>query len=178
MVDENSESMTETEGVFRYQKQYWNELGQLQIHCYYLENYHRATIQRNKWINVFLTVASNGSIGGWLIWEKLKGLWAGIIAISQLIYATKQYFPYENRLEPLADLKAELEQLFLFAEEGWFRVAEGELTNREIHELIMQIKKRKLDATAKYLKKDPLPPKTKFLESAQSRAATYFENYS
>ena len=54
-------------------------------------------IRFQKWdrnINIFLAVASSGSIAAWVVWNRFPFVWGAIIASSQVITVIKPYFPY------------------------------------------------------------------------------------
>lgn len=52
-------------------------------------------------INIFLAIASSGSIAAWLIWDKFPLVWGAIIAVSQAITAVKPYLPYSKMVKDL-----------------------------------------------------------------------------
>lgn len=61
----------------------------------------------------------------------------------------------------------DLEEARIFAERNWYGVAEGELTNREIHDLTIQIKNLVSTAMIKHMKEINLPNKAQFTKRAR-----------
>jgi hypothetical protein len=126
-------------------------------------------------VKIFIAIVSSGSIASWAIWQSLAALWATIIAASQLVNAVKPYLPYERRLKQLPPLAIALDNLFLDAERRWFAVAEGQLTDAQIHDALIDLKQRRNDADHAAFKDSPLPIQPKLLLDAETRAKAYFE---
>jgi hypothetical protein len=160
-----------------YQQRYWRELDQLKVHVTYLELYQESTIKIDRRINMFLAITSSGSIGGWVIWQHLSWLWAGIIACSQVCTAVKGYLPFSKRVKSLQGITNELESLFLLMESKWYDISEGKLTEEEIHLLHMKYKEQRRSIIQKHLGADPLPEKDKLLEKAKVLSKSYFTNF-
>lgn len=160
-----------------YQRKFWREIDQLKTHIYYLELYLEKTEKTERGINIFLAAASSGSIAGWAVWNQLQIVWAAIIASSQFITAIKPHLPFSLRLKSLNALTNELESLFISMENHWFHIAEGKLTEEEIHRLHIEVKEKRRQSIQKYLGKTSLPHNEKLMERAQESARTYFENF-
>ena len=160
-----------------YQARYWRELDQLKVHAIFLQLYLQKTVKIDRSLNMFLAATSSSSICGWAIWQEYSFTWGAIIAASQLLNATKPFFPYKKRLKSLYGLTNEMEALFLTFENRWFDVAQGKLTIEEIHALHMELKKKRHLILQKHLGQNPLPEDPKLLKKAESQALTYFENF-
>ncbi|MGK7878578.1 MAG: hypothetical protein AB4060_00515 [Crocosphaera sp.] len=129
-------------------------------------------------IQVFLAVVSNGSIAAWVIWSKAQFIWALLIAFSQLVSAVKPYLPYQKRIRNLEPFKLELTNLLLRMEEKWYEIFEGQLTDKEIYTLTIEIKQEKTNLESRYLSTTPLPENKKYLDQAEEKANKYFKrNY-
>ena len=161
-----------------YQLNYWRELTQLKEHSYYINEYSVQTQRIGRVISSFLAITSSSSIGAWVIWDKYAYLWGAIIAVSQVLNAIKQFLPYKERLKHLPDLKIEIEFLCIEMEKSWFNVAEGEWTNRTIHNKRLDIKNKKSEIVHKYFSHKPLPDKKKLQTIAKVKTRSYFENFS
>ncbi len=159
------------------QKRYWTELFELRVHVNYLEKYMEKSEFIDNFINYFLAVTSNGSICSWIIWKEYNYIWAGIIAVSQLISVLKRFLPYRTRLKATSAIMKELEELSIFAEKNWFDVAEGNFNNTEINELQFEIRLKKTKSVNKYLGINTLPTKGKLLKKAKITAETYVNNF-
>ncbi|WP_456655720.1 hypothetical protein [Bradyrhizobium sp. JR3.5] len=128
-------------------------------------------------IKAFLAIAASSSIGGWLIFQQYAFLWAAIVAASQVLQAVKEYLPYKNRLKALAGLSVDLNALCLVAEDQWYRVSNGTEFDDDIHDLRMQLKRKKLAALQKTFPVAGLPKKAKLVEKADAEAEQYFSSY-
>ena len=160
-----------------YQEKYWRELDQLKVHIFYLERYLENTVKIDRFINMFLAIASSGSIASWVIWKEYSFIWGGVIALSQAINAIKGYLPYSKRLKSLHGITNDLETLFLSMENNWFNVSEGKLTEEEIHKLHMRFKEKRRQIIQKYLGPNPLPENPDMMEKAKENAQFYFNNF-
>ena len=129
-----------------YQERYWNLLKELKAQVAYLHGYAASDEFKDKTINIFLAIASSSSIAAWAIWKEHQLVWACIIAISQVVTAVKPFLPYRQRLKATSDLNTNIQSIFLEAEQGWYAVAEGLLTEAQIHIKTSQLKDRILSA--------------------------------
>ena len=160
-----------------YQEKYWRELDQLKVHVFYLERYLEKTVKIDRFLNIFLALASSGSIASWVIWKEYSFIWGAVIALSQAINAVKGYLPYSKRLKALHGITNDLESLFLSMENNWFNVSEGKLTEEEIHRLHMQYKGKRRQIIQKYLGSSPLPENQVIMDKAVKNAKFYFNNF-
>ncbi|GMM62448.1 hypothetical protein [Novosphingobium pituita] len=155
------------------QKQFWYNFATINRNAIYINRYHAKVeiIDRN--INIFSALASSSSIAGWLIWKDLWFVWTLIIAASQVLSVIKPYLPYKARLRALSLFGPELDGLALAAEEVWFAVSHGRLTDQEIHTQTMALKKKVNLAQKKSFKGMSLPEDVKLLSIAQSESTDY-----
>jgi len=160
-----------------YQERYWKELYQLKVHLIYLELYLNDADFKDKSINIFLACTSSGSIAGWAIWREQAFVWAIIIALSQVVTVIKNILPYKTRIKAILSLIHDLEDVMLRAEEKWFDVSEGRLTEEEINKLRFDIRTRKTNTLKKHLGTSTLPAKQKLFGKAQTSADVYFDNF-
>jgi hypothetical protein len=161
----------------RYQQKYWQELYDLKSHANYVRIYLEKSELHDRGLKICLALASSSSIGAWVIWKELSFVWALIIAASQVINAVKEHLPFKTRLKALSGLQSDLEDLLLFAENKWFDVAEGMLTEDEIHKLQFEIRAKKIRLRNKYLKGMTLPDKHAYLKLAEDLAIQDLNNY-
>lgn len=159
-----------------YQARYWNQLKEFKTHVIYLHNYAAHSEWWDKTINIFLAITSSSSIAAWAIWQKYQIVWAIIIALSQVVTAIKPFLPFKQRLKAISDLNDKIQEISLECEEGWFSVAEGELTEKEIHNLCIGLRNKALIAEKKCLKNIVLPKNQNILKSAESEADQYLTN--
>jgi hypothetical protein len=160
-----------------YQEKFWRELDQLRIHTTYIQSYFEKTVKIDRFINMLLAIASSGSIAGWAVWNQYNYIWAFIVASSQVINAIKGYLPYTKRLKALNAMSTEFECLFLSMENHWFNVAEGRLSDEEIHKLHMSIKEQRRLIVQKNIGAIDLPHNQTLMDEASKSAALYFNNF-
>lgn len=158
------------------QQRYWSELVQLRAQIYYLQVYRASSERRERILNISLAVTSSISLAAWAISQGVDWLWPLIIAVTHVINASKQFFPFEKRIEEIGNLNQELTNLALFAERKWYAVSQGKLDDKEIHALKFDIKKRKQDAEDEHLS-HALPEKHGFHGEARRKTERYFRNF-
>jgi len=157
----------------QYQQKYWELLKELKTHVIYLHNYATSSEWWDKSINIFLALTSSASIAAWAVWQEHQIVWAVIIALSQIVTAIKPFLPFKQRLKPISDLNDVIQELSLECEKHWFSVAEGELTEKEIHELCISLRAKTIKAEKKFFKNIVLPKNSKFLANAEKDADIY-----
>lgn len=157
-----------------YQERYWNLLKELKAQVVYLHSYAASDEFKDKSINVFLAIASSSSIAAWAIWKEHQIVWAFIIAVSQVVTAVKPFLPFRQRLKAVAELNTHIQAIFLNAEQGWYKVSEGLLSEEEIHNETSRFKDKILSAERSCLNGTLLPKKTKLKKSAEEDADEYF----
>jgi len=157
----------------QYPQKFWNQLKELKVHSYYIQNY---AVNQNKYeqaMNIFLAITSSSSIAAWALWKEYDYIWAFIIAASQVITAIKPLLPYKKRLAALHKLGDSLAQLSLSAEKDWFFVSESKWTEEEIHSKWADLKAKALSAEKKSLSGITLPKNKKALIKAEEEADLY-----
>lgn len=77
----------------RQQQLYWNEMINLKADCSYIRLYRDSRGRWVKGLGVLKAVASSSSIAVWAVWGKYPLVWGAIIAISQVVDATKGFVP-------------------------------------------------------------------------------------
>ena len=160
------------------QEMYWTELVQLKSQSYYLDAYQIECERYDNLLKMFLAVVSSSSIATWAIWQRFGMLWGGIIAVSQVLNAIKSFLPWERRTREIASLGKNLADVLLCAEQNWYAVAAGELTERQIHNLVIDLRRRRNDAENTHLQGHSLPVKDKHRTTAAKRTKEYFRvNY-
>ena len=160
------------------QKQYWNLMVQTKSSTFYLDIYAESIYKRERNINIFCAVASSASIAAWAIWTNLAYVWGFIIAISQVITVVKDFFPYAKQLKVLKQYVEEMKNVYINIERDWFRVAEGELTEREVNNLLFNYKTKVAELESKYMGENILLESLGYAKEADKRCDDYFEkNY-
>jgi hypothetical protein len=159
------------------QQRYWTEVVQLKAQAYYLDAYYLDSERKDGALKIFLAITSSSSIGAWIIWRHLGFVWAAVVACSLVGNAIRQYLPWEKRAAAVRDLGREIADILLLAEKRWYAVATGQLTESEIHEATMELKRRRNDAEYRHLTGHPLPDNAGHQKDAEERTVTYFQTH-
>ncbi len=159
------------------QKYYWDTFTDIKHHQVYLNMYEQRLDSIERYINVVSAVASSTAIGGWVLWQHIQFIWAFVIALSQVITATKPFLPFGQRLKALNGLTPEIEALALTAETDWFKVSRSILTEEEILALATTLKSREKDATQKHFKGLVLPEQATLKDKADKATIAYMKSF-
>ncbi len=162
---------------FSAQQRFWSELVQLKAQACYLNAYHIDSERKSTAVKVFLAVASSSSIGAWVIWRELGFLWGAIVAGAQVLNAVRPYLPWEKRARAVYAFGRDLADTLLMAEKQWHSVAEGVRTEADIHDMTMELKRRRNEAEMRHLEGRPLPFSPKHEREASERATKYFATH-
>ena len=159
------------------QANYWNLFYDLCVYFYYMEIYQAKDQITLRNINIFLAVTSSSSIAAWAVWQKVSWLWATIIAVSQVLNVAVMFLPHKRREKTLRTVLPQLHDLLLDCEDKYDAVSKGGLTDREIHEETMALKRRFGDLR-KQLYGCGLPLVDGYAKVAETRAKNYLMQYS
>jgi hypothetical protein len=160
-----------------YQQRYWRLLVEVRVHVFYLHHYGSSSEWRDKVVNVFLAITSSSSIAAWAIWQEYTWVWPLLIAASQVASAVKPFLPYNQRRKAIVSLGNHYQSICLQMENRWYSVAEGLLSDKEIHEETITFRGLLQDAERRSLDGAILPRNGKFLRLAESDASDYFASY-
>ncbi len=87
-------------------------------------------IDRN--INIYLAIASSGSIAAWVIWNQFPMVWGTIIASTQVITVVKPYVPYFKYVKELKGKLLKIENLNIELERLWYYYTIKKISKDEI----------------------------------------------
>lgn len=90
--------------------------------------------RRDRNVNIFLALASSGSIAAWAVWKEYPLLWSSIIALSQVVMTIKPYFPYHKVIKELNSRCLKLNLLNIETERIWNKIQRGKLTDDNIEQ--------------------------------------------
>jgi hypothetical protein len=159
------------------QRRYWDQFARLKRDAIYISRYHSRVETIDRWINIFTAIMSSTAIAGWAIWNHIGWAWGAAIAVSQVISAVKPYLPFQKRKRMLAKFGADLETLALAAEADWMKVARLTISEEEIHNRTMTLKRKCLAAQNRAFAGASLPEKVRWVEAADRDAAVYMNSY-
>lgn len=100
-------------------EKYWELYVSLKHKERYYWHYRIRSVRINTAINVICALASAYSIAGWSIWGNFPFIWAGIIAISQIVQVLKPMFPFSKQLISLNFLLPDFEKLLIEVDHEW-----------------------------------------------------------
>lgn len=158
------------------QEKYWRYMVQIKAWIYYLDIYAEKSYKWDRRINIYGAIASSSSIAAWAIWKDWSYVWAFIIAISQVLTAIKDFLPFGRRLKLLRPFIEDMKLLYIKIEYDWYKVAEGELTEKEINTLLFSYKKEFASIENKYIKEEVLLENSNYKEEADQKNNRYFAN--
>lgn len=163
------------------QDRYWNLFVEMKTQTYYLYYYAADNEKWDRWLNMIQGIASSTSIGAWALWKnpQVEFVWPIVIGTSQVLHAIRPSFPFKQRQQLLMDLHEQFQTICLDMEDQWHDVADGAMTDDEIHDATMKYRKRIDAAEAKILKRNIIPTRNDVQLIAQQDSAKYFtDNYS
>lgn len=105
-------------------------------------------IRFQKWdrnINIFLAVASSGSIAAWVVWNRFPFVWGAIIASSQVITVIKPYFPYFKLVNELNIKCNKVDLIDIDLERLWFKIQTNRISEDEYAEQYYEYRKQIVD---------------------------------
>jgi hypothetical protein len=91
-------------------------------------------------VNIFLALASSGSIAAWAIWKDNPLLWSSIIATSQVVTTIKPFFPYYKIIKELNSRCYKMDLLNIEYERFWNKILRGKLTEDTIEKANLRMK--------------------------------------
>lgn len=110
----------------------WGSLSNFVFKAYVIDTMIMRYQKYDKRINICLAIVSSSSIAAWTIWQIVPQLWAGIIAITQVIQAVKPYFPYSKYIRTLNEKSKLLHDINRRFERLFFNIDYKALTTDEI----------------------------------------------
>jgi len=158
----------------QYQLRYWHLLAEMRIHVFYLHRYAADSEWWDKATNIFLALTSSASIAAWAIWKEFAFIWTTLIALSQVVTAVKPFLPHKQRLKGAVSLCNQLQMIALAMEKDWFSVAEGRLTEEDIHNLTVKYRAQSAAAEQTHFRDLIVPRNDAILGKAEQDAQTYF----
>lgn len=97
--------------------------------------------KRDRSVNIFLALASSGSIAAWTIWNQYPIVWSAIICSSQVFTAIKPYVPYYKYVKELNAKCLRLDVINIEFEKLWYKIQYKKLDDDQAAELYFDYKK-------------------------------------
>lgn len=153
---------------------FWKELFQIKVQVIFVQGLWRRSERIERYIKMFLAIASSASVGAWIIWKELAWLWAAVVAVSQVLTTIQPLLPYAERQKKFALVLRDFELLFMASEFDWQSMAGGEMSSKKINGLTEKLKRKKLEILHRHMPGDVFPPNVPLAEEAEVEANSYF----
>ena len=151
----------------------WKQLFRVNVRSVYLEKLLKHNETTDRYINIFLAIASSTSIAGWALWNKYIYVWTGIIALSQVINAILPYLPYKERIKSLSALARDLRQLGITIELTWLDIAAGGLPESRMRKLYHEYLQKEAEYEEKYFSGKSIPEDLSLFAQAEEEVKRY-----
>ena len=158
------------------QERYWQFMVELTTHSYYLQTYLLYYQSIGRRIECFLAIVSSSAIASWAIWKEQNFIWAFLIALSQVIGAIKHLLPFAQREKLIRVTLPELSKISSEVELEYYKVANGLISNQDIHNKTIEFKRKKSNVISR-LDENALPEKNDFMTKAEEKTKIYFDSY-
>lgn len=120
-------------------QQIWSNLVNSKFKCIYLGHLTTRDKQISLGINIFLAIISLSSISAWTIWKILPGLFATLIAASNILMVIKPYLLYEKRIKELNEILIKLEDVQFEYEKLWYQFETNKIDKENASNLFFEI---------------------------------------
>ena len=120
----------------------WNNLAIVKFKSIYIGHLISKYQRYDLLINVFLAIATSGSIAAWAIWKEFPIIWASVIALSHVVNVIRPFFPYSRYTKILNDKYLLSQNLFLDYERVWYQIEKAKLTEDAIAEKYFELSKK------------------------------------
>jgi hypothetical protein len=108
--------------------QIWSLLCDCKFKSYYMGHMVTKYQKYDRNLNIFLAIASSGSIAAWAIWSIYPMLWGIIIAASQVLSVIKPYLPFFKYVKELNLKLVRIESLNIDFEKLWFKIQRSKIS--------------------------------------------------
>ncbi|MEJ1241634.1 hypothetical protein WBG78_26035 [Chryseolinea sp. T2] len=98
--------------------------------------------KRGRNLDVFLAVASSTSIAAWALWQKFQMVWAGVIALSQVLTVVKPYYPFRKYATEFTSKCAKVELLNIEYERLWDKMQLGTISEEDASETYYSLQRQ------------------------------------
>jgi len=128
---------------------FWNMFFDIKKTERYYWHYKIRSEKLQRSINAFLAISTCTGVASLVIWKQFWFVWAGIIAISQIVGAIQYLFPYSRQIVTINFLLPDLNKLINEIDHTWGTI--GNLNISEINDYIFSYRNQLDDLTNKYI---------------------------
>ena len=118
----------------------WYTLVNLKYKSYIIDLNFEKNQDLERKINIFLAIASSGSIAGWAIWNSIPIIWGGIIAMSQFVTVILPYLRFNKNARDFKQISIHLDHLNFKFELLWNDIQENLIEENEIRRIYIELK--------------------------------------
>lgn len=129
-------------------------------------------------INIVTCFASGTGIYAWYVWKIYPWAWATVLGVSQVINATKGYFPFSKRISIIQYYTQEMECLINKVDNDWRKIECGsyDLSEKEINNLIENYQFQFTEIDHRYIEVGLFRDRDRYRQKATKYRDKYFEN--
>ena len=153
----------------------WGSLSNFVFKAYVIDSMIMRYQKYDKRINIWLAIVSSSSIAAWTVWHIVPQLWAGIIAMTQVIQAVKPYFPYSKYIRTLNEKSKLLHDTNRRFERLFFNIDYKALTTDEIADQYFNLK-AEAEKVCFFSDDMNIAPKKSDIEYANQETAAYLKS--
>lgn len=160
------------------QQQFWIRLSQLQFDLNYYRHYFEYCVNFLRWWKIGTSLLTALATSAWISWGDnpiVKWICAIIIFILQGINAISELLPFENRKKDLREIIILLDPVYGEMERDWFKIADGELSKKQVENRMQHYETRQREIMIHYFKDESLPEIKKITDKAAKDTRLYIE---
>ena len=101
---------------------YWAFMEQTSFLFRYYQAYYMRVCLFQRIVRIFSALIACSSVAAWSGWNRLPGLWATLIFLSEVVNVIMPLLPFSDRASSLRFLIPELQALSLNVENTWSRI--------------------------------------------------------
>lgn len=154
--------------------QYWSFMLNCHFGLQYVQRHRRANWKLERFLDIFLAIASTGSLAVLLAWDKAQIASTIIITVSQIFSSIRPYLPSGRRVEALAGIVSLMSKEYNKIENDYRSLCLKKATEEDIADLLHSHTNtwRELDTEVGDLM---LSHKEKYIKYATNESAMYFK---
>lgn len=129
----------------------WYSLVDVKFRAIFLDECSRLASFTGQVYTIFMAFVASTSVATWAIWSKYPAIWAGIVAISQLLHIIKPHVPFFKRGGVYRDISIKLESLYLQYEKLWYKLEKDSLNyNKKAEKELYILREEELEIERRY----------------------------
>jgi hypothetical protein len=152
---------------------YWTKMVELKAGGEYIRRYRTYL---GSWVTrlaVVRAIASSASIGAWAVWRQYAFVWGLIIAVSQVLDALRDVFPFAKEHKAASELSIVLDSLFIDAQLEWENIYAGKYDEEQISKRLHKLRTLHHDAECRIFRHG-LPLRKNLFAVAERDTASFF----